>query len=312
MLLPGCDARPTQGSTTAAAAPASASADQVITSFYPTEYFASRIAGGLVNVSCPVPADADPIFWKPDDAAIKRYQSATLIVLNGADYEKWASTVSLPLTRVVDTAHAFDASFLRFQGVTHSHGAAGPHTHTGIDGHTWMDPNQAKLQAQAILAAMTRTWPQHEKAFGANYQSLAADLDTLDARLRAIAPALKAARLYASHPAYGYIARRYGLTIANVTLPPDEPATDAEWAEVAAAIAKEPADAKAPRVMLFESQPLPATVQGLKERHAMTSVVFSPCETLGSDERTKGEDYLKVMNENLDRLAAAVSAAGPN
>ena len=35
----------------------------VLTTFYPTEYFAERIAGGLVIVDSPLPDGEDPIFW---------------------------------------------------------------------------------------------------------------------------------------------------------------------------------------------------------------------------------------------------------
>lgn len=310
----GCDAGPASGAAenapangaARAAASSGAAGDQVMTSFYPTEYFAARIAGGLVSVTCPVPADADPIFWRPDDAAIRRYQGARLIVLNGAEYEKWAATVALPLTRVVDTAQGLEGGLLRLEGVTHSHGAGGSHTHAGVDGHTWMDPVQAGAQARAILAAMARAWPEHEKAFAANFRGLEGELEGLDARFRAMAPALKGARLYAGHPAYGYIARRYGLVIVNVTLPPEEEATEAAWAEVAAAVAKESGGGDGRRVMLFESEPRGETARGLMEKYGMASVVFSPCETLGAEARAKGADYLKVMNENLDRLGAAV------
>ena len=37
----------------------------VITTFYPTQYFAQRIGGDLIDVTCPVPADEDPIFGCP-------------------------------------------------------------------------------------------------------------------------------------------------------------------------------------------------------------------------------------------------------
>lgn len=312
VVVTGCDEREAPASKPAGLAQADqTSGDQIITTFYPTEFFASRLSGGLVKVSCPVPPEADPIFWKPDDASIARYQGADLIIVNGAEYEKWTASASLPLTRVVDTSHAFEGELLKFQGQTHSHGAAGAHTHTGVDGHTWIDPVLAKRQAQAILAGMTRRWPEHEKAFAANFQKLDAELGELDAKWQRLAPAMKAARLYAGHPAYGYPARRYGIEISNVNLPPDEPVSEASWAELAGAIAKEGTNTVGPRTMLFESDPLESTAKELQARHQMVCVVFSPCETLALAARAKGEDYLTVMNSNLDRLALALGVKTP-
>src|SRR5262245_38391727 len=39
---------------------------EVWTTFYPTTYFAKRIAGDTVKVVCPLPESEDPAFWKPD------------------------------------------------------------------------------------------------------------------------------------------------------------------------------------------------------------------------------------------------------
>ena len=53
---------------------------------YPLQYFAERIGGDLVQVEFPVPADVDPAYWTPGAAVVAGYQSADIILLNGADY----------------------------------------------------------------------------------------------------------------------------------------------------------------------------------------------------------------------------------
>ncbi len=287
----------------AAAAEIAAAAESVYTSFYPTEYFGLRIAGGKVRVVCPVPADADPIFWRPTTQQVQFYQAAGLIVLNGAAYEKWPSTVSLPLSKVVDTAKPFAAEFVKFKTTTHSHGAAGAHSHEGVDGHTWMDPINAKLQAEQMMLAMARRWPVHEQAFGEGYRGLASDLDALDARFKALQGDVAKVRLLASHPAYNYIAKRYGWSIENIDLPPDEPPTTAQQEALKAALAKGAAGSRF--VMLFEAAPLAETA-GMLAKLGVAPCEFNPCETLDEDERAKGADYLTVMRANLDRLQGVV------
>ena len=68
----------------------------VYTTFYPMTYFAQRIGGEHVEVVCPLPQDADPISWMPGANTIQAYQKADLIVINGAQFEKWLDKVSLP------------------------------------------------------------------------------------------------------------------------------------------------------------------------------------------------------------------------
>ena len=68
----------------------------VYTVNYPLAYFAERIGGDQVEVVFTAPPDVDPAYWVPDQKTITAYQQADLILLNGANYAKWISKVSLP------------------------------------------------------------------------------------------------------------------------------------------------------------------------------------------------------------------------
>jgi len=62
----------------------------------------------------------------PDRKTIGDYQQADLVVLNGAAYAGWVSTVSLPRLRHLDTSKAFKDGFIVGEDtVTHSHGLTG-------------------------------------------------------------------------------------------------------------------------------------------------------------------------------------------
>lgn len=270
----------------------------VLTTFYPTTYFATRIAAGKLDVACPCPDDADPIFWKPSREALERYQSAALIITNGADFEKWINAASLPASRTVDTAKSFRADFITFKTMTHSHGTSGSHSHTGVDGHTWVDPVNAKAQAAAIRDAFAAKWPADASTFTASYDALAKDFDALDARFRELTPLLKDVVILTSHPAYGYAAKRHGWTLVSLDIPPDEAPSADQWKSVADALA---AAGDRKRIILFEADPLPATAERFRAEFKTAPVTFSPCETA-----EPGSDYLARMNANLDRLRDAL------
>lgn len=296
-MITGCGQNP------GATPPADAGAPVVYTTFYPTTYFTERIVQGSVPVTCPLPDDEDPIFWRPDVEVIGAYQQATVIVINGASFERWVAMTSLPESRIVDTAAGFAPGELAtFDTVTHSHGPAGDHTHDGVDGHFWLDPLLAKRQTQAIEEGLARALPQHATMFKAGRTALDADLETLAARLAALAPRLQGVRVFCSHPAYNYLARRHGWKVTNLDLDPAQEPTDAQWNEIAA-LAGEHAG---PAIMLWESAPLPSTMARLEDQHGIASVLFSTAETLDAARRTAGADYLSIMNENIDRLEAAL------
>ncbi len=294
----GCRREPGPTAAESARPAGTARKPVVYTTFYPTTYFTQRIAGGLCEVVNPCPPDADPMFWMPPDNVLAEYQKADLIVLNGASYEKWVPKVTLPVTRVVDTTRALADELIVFKSAfTHSHGPGGKHTHKGTDGHTWLDPLTALEQARAIEAALSKRFPQHKEQFAAGLQALADDLHALDAHFQEVSKLLDGQVLLTSHPAYNYIARRYGWQVHNYALDPEHLPDEQTLAKIA-----DDARQSHARLMLWESAPAGEIVEKLAAM-GLTCVVFSPCET--EPGQPEG-DYLKVMHANLKRLAAAL------
>lgn len=275
----------------------------VFTTFYPSQYFAQRIGGDMVEVTCPVPDGEDAIFWMPDDDVIQGYQSAGLIVLNGAGFAMWVDKVSLPASRIIDTAHVMESEFMKFEdAVEHSHGKEGAHSHEGIDGHTWIDPVNAKVQSGEIRNALVRRLPDAHEVLEANYLELCEDLDDLDARLTELG-GMASEPILCSHPAYNYIARRYGWNIANLDLDPEVMPAEETMSRIADLLETHTA-----KVILWESDPLPEIVERFERELRIRSVTFSPCELLSAEEGAGGADYLSVMKENIERLSLAMSS----
>jgi zinc transport system substrate-binding protein len=270
----------------------------VMTTFYPTLYFVRRIAGDLVDVRCPVPEDEDAIFWQPDEATIGRYQKADLIVVNGAEFEKWVAKTSLPTARVVDTAKLFEKDFVRFEhATTHSHGPAGEHAHEGIDGHTWVDPVNAKAQAAEIHRALVKLLPGKKAALDAGLAALTKDLDDLAAGFASLTGKPP---LLASHPAYNYLAKRYGWNLANLDLDPETMPEDEIFASM-----KEKMEAHPAKYLLWESTPKPEIAARFRDELGITSITFSPCELMSQADLMTGKNYLTVMKANLEALKPA-------
>jgi len=268
----------------------------IYTTFYPTTYFTERIVGDAAEVVCPLPEGEDPIFWDPDENAIRGYQEADLIIINGASFEKWVDKVSLPMARQVDTAQGFANRFVRFEeSTTHSHGKTGEHSHEGIDGHTWLDPLLASAQAEAIRVALVRLLPDNEAELKARCDTLSSELATLDAAFRGLGDLPAGMSLYASHPAYNYLAKCYGWRVVNLDLDPEQMPSGEVFAAVKASLTEKPG-----RHLLWESEPLPAIAERFRTELGLESILFSPCEG-----PPQGGDYLSVMRANSERVAAA-------
>ncbi len=291
LALPACHPRVDQASVPAPRRP------RVCTTSYPLFYFAQRLAGDRAEVLFPAPPNEDPVFWRPGRKVIRQYQQADLILLNGADFEKWVNTTSLPLASQADTSAGFKAEWLMFpEVITHSHGPQGMHSHGNIDYNTWLDPLLAIRQAETAASALERLLPDGEAAIRQRGQELRRDLLALDQDLRDLSARLAGAPLLASHPVYAYLARRYHWALFSVHWEPDEPVPDAQWAAFDALRAGHPGT-----LMLWEEEPLPAVRAELQKR-GIRLVVFETCGN-----RPTAGDYLQAMRRNLAELRAALA-----
>ena len=266
----------------------------VYTVNYPLYYFAQRIGGEYIDLYFPAPTNVDPAFWTPDEATMKKYQLADLIILNGADYAKWTKKVSLPMLRTVDTSKAFKNDLIHIKtNVTHSHGPGGDHSREGTAFTTWLDFSQAVLQAEAIYRALARKIPAHQAELVANFKLLEKDLLTLDEQMLDFGKQIPDRPLLASHPIYQYMARRYALNIKMLMWEPDIYPGSQEWEPLQELIKNHPAS-----WIIWEGEPVDASVSRLAEMN-VSGNVFSPCFS-----RPGKGDFLSVMQRNINNLTA--------
>jgi zinc transport system substrate-binding protein len=259
---------------------------------YPLQYFAQRIAGEQAEVILPLPPAVDPAFWQPDVKAITGFQQADIILLNGAGYAKWVNRVSLPRRKLVDTSAGFRDRYIKTEeGVTHSHGREGDHSHTGTAFTTWLDFTQAAEQARAVAGALSRQRPGSKDVFARNLAALEKDLLDLDRRLREIVAKDPEKPLLASHPVYQYFKRRYGLNLESVMWEPESVPGKTQWSELASLLKGHPAS-----WMIWEGKPNPESVARLRGM-GIGSVEFDPCGN-----RPATGDFLDVMEQNVLNL----------
>jgi len=269
----------------------------LVPSNYPLAYFTERLAGDFAEILYEVPADIDPAFWKPTDAQISAIQKADLIILNGATYENWTVTTSLPDDKIVDTSLAFADSYIGSGNtVTHSHGSEGKHTHGGTASTTWLDLDQAQQQATAIKDALIATFPNHAESVKQAHTKLTQDLMAIHEEMKTTAASLETKIFLASHPVYEYLARAYGLEIKTLLWYPEMELTKEALAELEKLQRKYPSA----KTFIWDGQPTPSHIPTL-EKLGLRSIVIAPTFSKpGAD-----TDFLQAMRKNLHALKSA-------
>jgi len=177
----GCKKDPQQEVSTQSASPTK----RIFAVSYPLQFLTRSVAGEEIEVLMPYGKDEDPKTARPSRDAIAEMQSADLIVANGtgATYVGWLATVSLPDSKVVNTAtrglSLKEYIAVENASIVHSHGPEGEHSHPVMASRTWLDPALAKKQANYISKQLKRVYPDQTEAFDANLKSLNNKLDGL-------------------------------------------------------------------------------------------------------------------------------------
>jgi zinc transport system substrate-binding protein len=140
--------------------------------------------------------------------------------------------------------------------------------------------------------------PDAAAAFTTRAVALRGELQALDDDYRAGLAGCASTDLVTSHEAFGYLARRYGLTQVGISgISPDEEPSPARLAEVARFVRDHGVTTVYTETLVDPA--IAATV--VRETGARTAVL-DPLEGLGS--RSAGADYLGVMRSNLATLRA--------
>jgi zinc transport system substrate-binding protein len=268
----------------------------VITVNYPLYYFADRIGSDLINLQYIIPAEVDPAYWNPNVEELSLYQSADIILTNGADYAKWMENVSLPSSRIVNTSASFKDELLPLKNVaSHSHGPEGEHQHKGVAFTTWLDFELAIKQAEAIKDILIKKLPKEKLVLDENFNKLREDLEALDKKMHKEALQLKNINVLGSHPVYQYLSRAYNLNIESVHFEPDVYPSDEQWKELETIV-----DKSMENLMLWEGQPNKKIENKLRELN-IDILVFNPCGNIPAE-----RDFLDVMGGNLKRITDRV------
>jgi len=177
-------------------------------SIIPQEEMVRRLAGPEVSVNALVQPGHSPATYEPTPKQLATLAEADLLVRARVPFERsLVATVSelAPRLMVVDSCRGIELAPIE-EGHGHSHGEE------RLDPHVWLDPVLVSLQAATVCEALCETRPDSCERFRAGLKEYQADLEAVHRSLQDLLAPLAGRELFVFHPAYGYLARRYGLS----------------------------------------------------------------------------------------------------
>lgn len=208
----------------------------VFVSIPPQKYFVEKIGGSLVHVSVMVPPGANPHIYEPRPSQMTALSKSRIYFAIGVTFETvWLPKFAKlnPQMRIVHTDKGIDKMAM----VAHDdpeeekpdkHGHRSKRAHHedargALDPHVWVAPPEVKIIARNILEALVELDPSNSGTYQSRYEVFLTEIDKLDQDLREVFKDKKGLKFMVYHPAWGYLARAYGLEQVSVELEGKEP-----------------------------------------------------------------------------------------
>jgi zinc/manganese transport system substrate-binding protein len=262
----------------------------IVASFSILGDFVRNVGGDRVNLITLVGPNADVHVYTPAPADAKKIAGAKLVVVNGLGLEGW-------LPRLVQSAGGKAAI------VVASNGIAPLKLGAEADPHAWQSVSNAKIYVANIHDALTAADAAGAAVFRANAERYLAELDALEAEVRAAIEKIPPERrkVISTHNAFGYFAKAYGIDfIAPVGVSTETEPSARDVADIIGQIRK----AKIPAVFLENMSDDRLIGRIAAETGAKVGgTLFSDALT---DEKGDAPTYIAMVKHNITVLTSAL------
>ncbi|MFI2613681.1 metal ABC transporter substrate-binding protein [Streptomyces sp. NPDC018584] len=291
----------------------------VVASFYPMQYLAEQIGGDHVSVTNLTEPGQEP--HDLDVSAKQRGQleeSDVALYLKGLQPAVDDAIDQSGIKTKVDAASltSMEKHGTEVGGHEDEHGEEGheeeghedhghEHSHEGSDPHIWLDPVRYAEVAEGVGKALEKADPDHASTYKKNTAKLVQKLDGLNKRFEDGLKNTKAAPpkvFITTHAAFGYLAERYGLTEEAISGLDPEGEPSAKRVKDLQKMAEE----DGVTTVFYETLVSDETARTLAKDANLKTDVLDPIE--GITKKSRGDDYIEVMDSNLQALRKALGA----
>jgi zinc transport system substrate-binding protein len=181
--------------------------------------FCRQIGGNRIRVELLLPPGKNSATFTPSPQQIKALSQAQLFFKVGLPFEKalLKKIEALPIhPEIIDTQAGINLQPIQSltstgkRSLNHKHHQGHQHL-SGLDPHSWLDPQLALKQAHTIYSAIAHIDPGGKSIYLNNLNILRRKLKHLHKELSEILKPFSGSTLFVYHPAFGYFARAYNM-----------------------------------------------------------------------------------------------------
>jgi zinc transport system substrate-binding protein len=221
------------GSLALASSGAAAAEIKAVVSIKPLHALVSGVMAGVAVPRLLVDGSASPHTYalKPSEARV--LNQADIFFRMSETVEPFTTKIAQALPKSVKVVTLLDAPGLKLLGLRagltferhgNGHRHSQPQRGEAIDGHVWLDPDNAKVMVDHIQQVLGAKDPAHAAVFRRNADSLKEKLDALAAELDRELKPVAGKPYIVFHDAFQYFEQRYGLNVVgSISISPEIP-----------------------------------------------------------------------------------------
>jgi len=259
--------------------------------------FTRNVGGNRVAVRQLLKPNVDPHDYEPTPGDVAAVSSADVLVEHGIGLDTW-------LEPVVDNAGGDALPVVATTGVPL---LGGDSSEPDGDPHVWLDPRNAVTMVRNIEKGLAAADPDGAAAYRANADRYVARIEAFDRELAARIDAVPAAKrkIVTDHDAFGYFAKRYGITVVGTVIPSLSTAAEPSAGDVTRLVST--IRREGVRVVFSESSVDPRLQRAIAKESGATLGAPLYGDSLGPADQPAGT-YLGMMRANMDAIVAGINS----
>lgn len=283
----------------------------IVTTIFPPADFAANIGGEYVEVNELLKPGAESHTFEPTPKDILAIQNCDLFIYVGGESDTWIdgilSSIDNPdmhTLKMIDAVEALSEELV--EGMEEEHEG---HDEDGeeeeLDEHVWTSVRNAGLISQTIYDELSVIDPEHKDAYKENLDTYSAKLSELDKAYRdTIGSAKRTEIIVADRFPFRYMAHEYGLTYYAAF--PGCSADSEPSARTLSFLIDKAVEDEIPVIFYIEFSNEKIADSVVEVCGAKKSLLHS-CHNLSQEELNAGEDYIGIMQKNLENLKEALN-----
>ncbi|HGF7425472.1 TPA: zinc ABC transporter substrate-binding protein [Enterococcus faecium] len=278
----------------------------IVTTFYPIYDFTKEIVGDEGNVKLLIPAGTEPHDFEPSAKERAEISDADVFVYNSSDMEFFVDSlkdsVDSKQTLMIEAAKGIDR--LESQEADEHEESEEGHNHAHeYDPHVWLDPVLAIKEVRTIAGKLGEKYPDKKEIFTKNADAYIKKLEALDQKYSEELKNATNRTFVTQHAAFAYLANQYNLEqVAISGVSPDQEPTPSRLAELKEFVKKNNI-----KVIYFEENASSKVAETLSNETGVKLEVLNPLESLTNEQIKAGENYISVMEKNLEALKESIN-----